>query len=364
VALMFYADYMYTGNTELLEKYYEKLKYKTLYELSNEDGLISSQNITPEFMYKLGFEEGYKKPLTDIIDWPSAGWGGDPNNKGERDGYVIKPYNTVVNAFFYENMRIMAEFAKILGKTDEFLDFSFRAAKAKKALNEKMFDKTRGIYIDGIGTDHASLHANMMPLAFGLVPDEHIDSVLKFIRSRGMACSVYGSQYLLDGLYNAGDEDYALELLTSTSDRSWYNMIRIGSTITLEAWDNKFKNNLDWNHAWGAVPANAIPRGLWGIKPKTAGFGIATIKPQLGKLKSSEIEVPTVRGTIKGKFTFINARLQTYEFEIPGNMAAEFTLNDLAGKDLIHNGEKVPSAFQVVRLTPGKNIIELKINSF
>ena len=29
-------------------------------------------------------------------------------------------------------------------------------------------------------------------------------------------------------------------------------MIRVGSTITLEAWDNKFKPNQDWNHAWGA----------------------------------------------------------------------------------------------------------------
>jgi arylsulfatase A-like enzyme len=364
VALMFYADYMYTGNTELIEKYYGKLKYKSLYELSNEDGLISSENVTPEFMYKLGFEEGYKKPLTDIIDWPSAGWGGDPSNKGERDGYVIKPYNTVVNAFFYENMKIMAEFAKILDKTDDFLDFEFRAAQAKRAINENMLDKTRGIYSDGIGTDHASLHANMLPLAFGLVPDEYINSVLEFIKSRGMACSVYGSQYLLDGLYKAGAEDYALSLLTSTSERSWYNMIRIGSTITLEAWDNKFKNNLDWNHAWGAVPANVIPRGLWGIQPKTPGFGIASIKPQMGNLKSSEIEVPTVRGTIKGKFEFINARLQTYEIEIPGNMVAEFSLNDIKGKDLILNGEKMPSAFETIRLLPGTHKIELKINSF
>ena len=28
----------------------------------------------------------------------------------------------------------------------------------------------------------------------------------------------------------------------------------------------KYKNNLDWNHAWGAVPANVIPRGLMGHK--------------------------------------------------------------------------------------------------
>ena len=363
VPLLIYADYMYTGNTELIERYYKALKHKSLYELSNEDGLITSTKVDAVFMAKLGFPEGYKKPLTDIVDWPGAKFNGS-KTKGERDGFVFKPYSTVINSFFYENMKIMAEFAKILGKTQEVLDFELRAAKAKKAVNEQMFDKERGIYVDGIGTDHASLHANMMPLAFGLVPEEHFESVVNYVKSRGMACSVYGAQFLMDGLYNAGEADYALDLLTDTSDRSWYNMIKIGSTITLEAWDNKYKNNLDWNHAWGAVPANVIPRGLWGIKPKTPGFGVALIKPQMSKLKNSEIEVPTVRGTIKAKYTYNGARLQTYEIEIPGNMVAEFSLNGLDGKDLIHNGEKVPSAFESIRLAPGKHTIQLKINSF
>ena len=363
VALLIYADYMYTGNSELIERYYEPLKHKTLFELSNEDGLITSTKVTEDFMYKLGFKPGYNKPLTDIVDWPSANFM-KSGNKGERDGFVFKPYSTVINSFFYENMKIMSEFAHILGKTQEALDFEYRAAKAKKAVNEQMFDKERGIYVDGIGTDHASLHANMMPLAFGLVPEEHFNSVVDYVKSRGMACSVYGAQFLMDGLYNAGEADYALELLASKAKRSWYNMIRVGSTITLEAWDYDYKVNLDWNHAWGAVPANAIPRGLWGIKPKTPGFGIATIKPQMSKLKSSEITVPTVRGAIKGKYTFNGARLQTYEIEIPGNMAAEFSLNDLDGKDLIHNGQKVPSAFEYIRLSPGKHVIQLKINSF
>lgn len=363
VPLLIYADYMYTGNTELIERYYEALKHKSLYELSNEDGLITSTKVDAEFMKKLGFPEGYKKPLTDIVDWPGPGFAGS-KTKGERDGFVFKPYSTVINSFFYENMKIMAEFAQILGKTQEALDFEYRAAKAKKAVNEQMFDKERGVYVDGIGTDHASLHANMMPLAFGLVPKEHFNSVVEFVKSRGMACSVYGAQFLMDGLYNAGEADYALDLLTSKAKRSWYNMIRVGSTITLEAWDYDYKVNLDWNHAWGAVPANVIPRGLWGIKPKTPGFGIATIKPQMGKLKSSEITVPTVRGAINAKYTHNGPRLQTYEIEIPGNMVAEFSLNDIEGKDLIHNGQKVPGAFDTVQLSPGKHTIQLKINSF
>ena len=363
VPLLIYADYMYTGNTELIERYYEPLKHKSLFELSNEDGLITSTKVDKEFMRKLGFPDGYRKPLTDIVDWPSKNFAGS-KTKGERDGFVFKPYSTVINAFFYENMKIMAEFAKLLGKTQEALDFEYRAAKAKKAVNEQMFNKEKGIYVDGIGTDHSSLHANMMPLAFGLVPEEHYQSVVDFVKSRGMACSVYGAQFLMDGLYNAGEEDYALELLASKAKRSWYNMIRVGSTITLEAWDYEYKVNLDWNHAWGAAPANVIPRGLWGIKPKTPGFGIATIKPQMSKLKSSSIEVPTVRGTIKASFKHNGPRLQTYEIEIPGNMVAEFSLNGVDGKEFIHNGKSVPSAFKIIRLTPGKHTIQLKINSF
>ncbi|MFY0606519.1 MAG: family 78 glycoside hydrolase catalytic domain [Cyclobacteriaceae bacterium] len=362
VALLLYADYMYTGNTELIETYYEDLKHKTLYELSNEDGLITSTKVTPEFMYKLGFEEGYKKPLTDIVDWPSANFNGS-KTKGERDGFVFKPYSTVINAFFYENMKIMVEFANVLGKPQEAMEFELRAAKAKKAVNEQMFDAERGIYVDGIGTDHAALHSNMLPLAFGMVPEQHLETVLAHVKSRGMACSVYGSQFLMDGLYNAGEADYALELLTSTDVRSWYNMIREGSTITMEAWDNQYKNNQDWNHAWGAVPANAIPRGLWGIKPKTPGYGIATIKPQLSKLRNSEIIVPTLRGEIKASYQKMG-RLQKYTVEIPANMLAEFEIVDAEGKVISLNGEMVNTAFGSIRLEPGVNEISIKINSF
>ncbi len=39
MALLFYQDYMYTGNLELIEEYYEPLKHKTLMALANEEGI-------------------------------------------------------------------------------------------------------------------------------------------------------------------------------------------------------------------------------------------------------------------------------------------------------------------------------------
>jgi alpha-L-rhamnosidase len=48
VALMFYQDYMYTGSTGLIEKYYEPLKHKTLMALEVEDGFISTFSSQPQ----------------------------------------------------------------------------------------------------------------------------------------------------------------------------------------------------------------------------------------------------------------------------------------------------------------------------
>ncbi len=160
--------------------------------------------------------------------------------------------------------------------------FHKRAEQVKQSINEKLFDRERGVYLDGEETEHASLHANMFPLAFGLTPDEYKSSVVDFIKNRGMACSVYGSQFLLEALYEAGEDEYALELMTSKTDRGWWHMIELGSTVTLEAWDLKYKGNLDWNHAWGAAPANIIPRWLMGIRPLEPGKTTISLMEDLG----------------------------------------------------------------------------------
>ena len=359
VALMFQADYMYTGNTELIEKYYEELKYKTLMDLRRNDGLISSDKATPEFMKKLGFKNP-KTKLKDIVDWPPAqkdtGWK-LATKEGERDGFVFESINTVVNCFYYRNLEIMAEFAKVLNKTEEAKMYEQLAIQVKKSINEKLFDKNEGVYVDGEGTNHASLHSNMMALAFNLVPENQIESVVTFIKSRGMACSVYGAQYVLEALYNANESEYALELITATNDRSWYNMMAIGSTMTLEAWDMKYKPNADWNHAWGAAPANIIPRYLWGIKPKIPGYGIASIKPQLGELKSSSIVVPTIRGQIKADYKLQDANTAMYKIEIPANMKAEFEVQ----KDLkiTVDTKKQPEGTSIINLESGNHVIEI-----
>jgi hypothetical protein len=347
---------MYTGNYESVSRYYAALQHKTLVSLARPDGLISSKDVTDELMSLLGFSNA-KDRIRDIIDWPPSqkdtGWK-LAAEEGERDGYDLVEVNTVVNAFHYNNLVLMARLAGFLGKTVDSVLLGNRADKVKVSFNKIFLDRNRGYYVDGESSGHSSLHANMMALVFDLVPEEKKGTVLGFIKSRGMACSVYGAQYLLEGLYKAGEGGYALDLMTATHDRSWWNMIRAGSTITLEAWDLKYKPNSDWNHAWGAAPANIIPGYMWGIVPVSPGFEKAVIRPQMGDLTYSKISMPTIRGSIKAEFR-MNGSSKEYIIFIPANMECDLDLGDLNNFKIKANGKKIKSMSGIIRLRTGTN---------
>lgn len=322
--LIAWQDYMYTGDSRSLHANYDVLKSRTLLALKGDNGLISTKTglQTPEFQSAIRF----KGEIRDIVDWPHTGiLGLNKHEGGEADGYVFTNYNTVVNAFHYEALKQMTAIARLLGKMDEAAFFEKETRRVKEAFNSTFLNKGKGYYVDGEATDHASLHANMFPLAFGLVPEKNKGKVLDFIRSRGMACSVYGSQFLMDAIYNAADSDYGLKMLTKTDDRSWYNMIRVGSTISLEAWDDKYKPNQDWNHAWGAVPANIIPRKLMGVEPVTPGFGVISVKPQIASLDWAKAVIPTIRGAVKMEIEN-KAGQYVLRLVVPPNMKAEVYL--------------------------------------
>jgi alpha-L-rhamnosidase len=304
--LIAWYDYLYSGDIRTARALYPELKAKVLLALARPDGLISTRTgkQTPEFTKSIHFEtfDG-KATLQDIVDWPQKGvLGLGKKEAGETDGFVFTDYNAVVNAFHYQALIYLGEIASVIDEKQDAILYQKAAQKVKIAFQKTFIDPKTGLVRDGEGTDHSSLHANMMALAFGLVPEKLQQKVLDHMRSRGMACSVYGSQFLLDGLYNAKESDYALALMTSTQQRSWYNMIRTGSTITTEAWDTQYKPNQDWNHAWGAAPANIIVRKLMGVEPLTPAFGTVSIKPQPGTLAHAQLQLTTLKGVINVDF--------------------------------------------------------------
>lgn len=315
MVLIAWNDYLYSGDKALLEQWVDLLRPHTLEAFRNDEtGLITTLAVEQTAERLLTVNRSTN--LRDIVDWPHG---------GEDDGFEYTDYNAVVNAYHYETLKCMAKIYEALGRTAESEEMKAKSEAFAAAYNAAFLDTTEGIYRDGVGSAHSSLHANMFALCFGLVPDEYVESVTAFVVSRGMACSVYGSQFLLDALYNGGNGRAAFRLMTSTASRSWWNMIREGSTITMEAWGDAFKPNQDWNHAWGAAPANIIPFRLMGIRPTAPGFTRAEIRPQTALLKEAECHVPTIHGQIAATVSRTNESY-TLSVNIPQGIAADVYL--------------------------------------
>ncbi|MDR1369180.1 MAG: alpha-L-rhamnosidase [Dysgonamonadaceae bacterium] len=329
--LIAWYDYLYTGDKRSLSANYELLKARTLLQLKDETGLITTTTgkQTPGFRASIHCNE----QIRDIVDWPHTGiLGLGKNEGGEADGFVFTDYNAVTNAYHYEALSILSGIADVLGNSEESTLLRKEAETFKKRYNKAFLNK-KNYYKDGKDTEHTSLHSNMFALNFGLAPESHYSVILDYMKSRKMACSVYGSQFLLDALYKAADGEYAFSLLTATHDRSWYNMMKAGSTISMEAWDNKYKPNQDWNHAWGAAPANIIPRRLVGVTPLTPGFETIRIKPQTGALTELHSIIPTIRGSVRVDMKKQEENgLYQLTISIPANMSAEIYLPLIPGK--------------------------------
>ena len=359
---------MYTGDTEFLAEIYDDLKKKTLIDLEREDGLISTTTgkVTPEFLESIHFSgNGFR----DIVDWPAGTPAGQKQAsnagatpEGERDGYVFTDYNTVVNAFHFYALKCMSEIAGAIGKTGDQDFFKERSEKVKQSVLENMFDAEKGYFTDGIGTAHASLHANIFPLAFNMVPEENIKTVAAYIKTKGMACSVYGAQYLLEALYNAGEAEYALKLMTAENKRSWINMLNVGSTMTTEAWDEIYKPNLTWNHAWGSAPANIIPRRLMGIQPLDPGFKTFVVNPQPSGLNKIELKLPSIRGSITCNLESSSDEWRM-ELSVPGNSGA-LVLLPSEFQNILVNGKPFQTNSEIHYLGMSRNLLNLPAGNY
>lgn len=338
VLMIAWEDYMHTGDVSSLTYFYNDLKEKTLYKLARQDGLISTRTglVTQEILdavhlseIEYGRQKKENPTFRDLVDWPQRNLNAKKESwqygiRGETDDFDFRNINTVINSYHYQSLVIMSRISKTLGYFDDYYFFKNRSVKVKNSINKKLINPTSGLYIDGEGSNHSSLHANFLPLKFGIIPKKNLKKVIAFIKNKGMSCSPYGAQHLFDALYKSEQSEYGLKLLTSKGDRSWAHWIYdLGATMTLEAWDFKFKPNMDWNHAWGSAPGNIIANYIMGIEPIKAGFEVVRIKPQIFDIKSAKLNYSTIRGEISMSIINHYNKYFSMDINIPANMEAE-----------------------------------------
>lgn len=253
--------------------------------------------------------------VPELVDWPST----------ERDGFVFSRQNTVINALAYAAYAAMAQVAGAVGDQAGARDAAATAARMRSAMQARLYDPETGAFRDGVGVAHEAEQSSAYAVALGVASPAQARTAAAWIARRGMACSVYCAAYLLEALYDGGQPQAALSLLTAGTTTSWLHMIGLGAGSTMEAWTPALKSNLTYSHVWAASPAFIIPQYLFGVRALTPGWGTVLISPRPASLTRGSVRVPTPRGEVSVSFTSGGGRFAA-EVDVPATATAQVAL--------------------------------------
>lgn len=179
-------------------------------------------------------------------------WGVPPENRNIKhskddtrrtDGVLIS------TAYYYRLMNEMSTIAGLLGFRNDSTDFRNEASRTYAAFNRRFYDSGSGCYGNNTVT------ANVLPLAFGMVPESEYPRVTANLRRVISECNdghistgVIGLQWLMKTLTKAGMSDIAHRLATNSTYPSYGYMVEHGATTIWEYWNGDSIVDSSHNH--------------------------------------------------------------------------------------------------------------------
>lgn len=268
------------------------------------------------------------------------------------------PGALVSDAYYYEDVRILAQVAQILGKPDDAQTYSQRAAQIKDAFNRKFLDTATANYAGGTQT------ANAMALNLDLAPAErggafafsvrdavafHLTNDIVYGHNTHVTTGFIGVQHLMEALTKIGRSDLAYELATQTTYPSWGYMVSRGATTLWELWQDKTGPSMNsHDHAmFGSVGAwfyQALGGiNLAGDSAKDVGYRRLQIDPQVVEdLRWASATVQTIRGTVSSSWTHSPGQI-TLDVTVPVGSAARIVVpKDVEMTDItVYEGQQI-----------------------
>ena len=292
-------QYEFDGDLNLFRLHYDQMKHYVSYLGTRADHDIAS--------YGLG-------------DWYDLG----PKKPGVSQ---LTPIALTATAFYFQDVKIMAQVAQLLGKTNDATSYSELAEKIRAAFNEKFYDSTNHWY----ATD--SQCANAIPLVMGLCDatnrDAVVNAIVNDVQSRGNALTAgdVGYRYLLRALADGGRSDVIFDINNQTNKPGYGMQLAKGKTSLTEAWDGGWSQN----HFMLGQIEEWFYHDLAGIQSGGDGFKQIVIAPQpVGNVHSVKASYHSVRGKISCDWTRVAEKF-TLKISIPANTTATVWIPSNAG---------------------------------
>jgi alpha-L-rhamnosidase len=290
---------------------------------------------------------------------------GVPNPDRLADG------NLIANAYYIKLLQVMHEFAGLLGKDADQKRYLDQETAMKKAFQRHFFHDNAYYYANNTVT------ANVLPLAFGITPEEdrkavfnHICRVIEEENDAHITTGEAGTAWLLQTLSAYGRTDLALRLATNRSYPSWGYMMERGATTIWESWNaDKIKGNqVSVNHmALMGDVLNWCYENIAGIAcaPDGPGFKKIVLRPEfVDGITSVESSLYSMHGMIVSKWYREGIHLN-WDITVPPNTTAQLYIPAPQGQ-VYESGKPVTLATGVsfVKTEGIRSIFELKSGTY
>ena len=299
-----------------------------------------------------------------------ADWCAPPKSLTEintSDPALITSGILISTAVFYHDLRLMARSARLLGKTEDAEHFETLAGRIKIAFHRRFYNSEAGYYGNGTQT------SCVLPLAFGLVPDEcksnvfsHLVEKITVESGNHLGTGLVGGHYLMRVLTDNGRPDLAFTIATQTTYPSWGYMIAKGATTMWELWNGDTAGS-------GMNSRNIVmligDLNIWlheylaGIRPdpEAPGFKKIIIKPEpVGDLTWVKASYDSVHGRISSEW-HKSAGQFDLQITIPANTTATVYLPAKNIKSIAENGRDPTKIAGVksARMEAGRAVLEI-----
>lgn len=258
--------YLCYGDTRLLEEQYESMAGWVEYMRGVAD---------EDYIWRRGFQFG---------DWL------DYRGRDDRMPAPVTNNELIATAFFAYSADLLANVARVLGKTTDAKSYADLAHRVKAAFNDE-FVTPQGRVGPNTQTGYAlALHFDLLPEQMRPTVAERLAEEVRQTHFH-LTTGFVGTPYLCHVLSRYGHTDVAYELLNQESYPSWLYPVKKGATTIWERWDGikpdgSFQDaemNSFNHYAYGAV-GEWLYRVVAGIEvdPAEPGYKHVLFQPQPG----------------------------------------------------------------------------------
>jgi alpha-L-rhamnosidase len=299
-----------------------------------------------------------------------ADWCVPPENPKlihSQDPARVTDKTLIATSYYYELLRQMSRYARILDKPTDAAEFDRLSAGVKDVFQRRFFKLESSMYDNGTQT------SGILPLYFGMVPEDFrgavVETLVRNIEQKSdyhVGTGLVGAQWLMRTLSDNGKVDLAYKIATQKTYPGWGYMVDQGATTVWELWNG---NTADPAMNSGNHVMQIGDLAVWmyeylaGIRtdPEKPGFRHAIIRPYpAGDLTFVSATHKTMYGALNSSWKREKG-VFTLDVTVPVNTTATVWVPAKEASAVTEAGKK---GVKFVRSEGGAAVFEVESGSY